>query len=178
MAQALHTVGPSPLRIGTPRGPMSTDPGTLFPTSLEAFTSGPFGPALLGGTIIGVSAASFLLLTGRIAGISGVVGGLLSPRSGDFGWRAAFTAGLLIAGVGGLVVAPELLETTLNRSPVMVVLAGLLVGFGTRMGNGCTSGHGVCGISRGSPRSLVSVLTFIAAGVIATTALRWLGVAA
>jgi uncharacterized membrane protein YedE/YeeE len=158
--------------------PTTMSPATLFPTTVEAFTSGPFGPALLGGAIIGLAAATFLVLTGRIAGISGIVGGLLSPRPGDFGWRLAFAIGMLAAGVGGLLFAPQLMETTLHRSPVMVVVAGLLVGFGTRLGNGCTSGHGVCGISRGSPRSLASVFTFIAAGVLTTTALRLLGVAA
>ena len=157
---------------------MSADPSPLLSPVLGALAAGPYVPALIGGSIIGLSAATFLLLTGRIAGISGIVGGLLSPRAGDIGWRAAFVVGLSLAGVGGALLAPELLATTLQRPPALVVVAGLLVGFGTRLGNGCTSGHGVCGISRGSPRSLASVLTFIAAGVVATTALRLLGVPA
>lgn len=120
----------------------------------------------LGGALIGVSASLMLLLEGRIAGISGIVGGLTHPRPGDVGWRLAFVVGMVSAGVVGLLLAPELISADLDRAPWMVVLAGLLVGFGTRLGNGCTSGHGVCGLSRQSPRSLASVLTFIAVGMI------------
>ena len=94
--------------------------------------------ALIGGAVIGAAAAALLVLNGRIAGVSGILGGLLRPARGDVAWRAAFVAGL--------------------------VAAGLLVGFGTRYGSGCTSGHGVCGISRLSPRSIVATLVFMAAG--------------
>lgn len=139
---------------------------------------GAFGPALAGGALIGLSAALFLLLTGRIAGISGVVGGLLVPRAGDLGWRVAFVGGLLLAGVGAVALAPAALGAPLPRASIFVVVAGLLVGFGTRLGNGCTSGHGVCGVSRGSPRSLAAVLTFMTTGILTATLLRLIGVAA
>jgi uncharacterized membrane protein YedE/YeeE len=121
-------------------------------------------PALLGGALIGLSATTMLLLLGRIAGISGIVSGLLEPRGGDLGWRAAFTAGLLSAGLIAMRWLPETLDGSVDRPLPLVILAGLLVGFGTRLGNGCTSGHGVCGLSRRSPRSLASVLTFMAMG--------------
>ena len=132
----------------------------------------------LGGVLIGLSATLMLLLHGRIAGISGIIGGGMEPRPGDVAWRALFLGGLVVGGTVTGVLWPSMLAVTVERSMAAVVLAGLLVGFGTRLGNGCTSGHGVCGISRGSPRSLASVLTFIAAGVVATTALRLLGVPA
>ena len=119
--------------------------------------------ALAGGVIIGLSAAMFVLLNGRIAGISGVVGGLLRPSRGDVGWRIAFIA--------GLVGAPLLyaLFTQLPRPQIdagqgALVAAGLLVGFGTRYGSGCTSGHGVCGMGLGAKDSIVATLTFMAAG--------------
>jgi uncharacterized membrane protein YedE/YeeE len=118
----------------------------------------------LGGALIGLSASAMLLLEGRIAGISGIVGGLLAPKPGDIAWRVAFVAGLVTAGVGAAWLAPGQLAVELSRAPWMVVLAGLLVGVGTRLGNGCTSGHGVCGLSRSSPRSLASVVTFMAVG--------------
>jgi uncharacterized protein len=125
-----------------------------------------FTPVLsaLGGALIGLSASAFLLLEGRVAGISGIVGGLFSPRAGDIGWRVAFVAGLALAGLGGALLAPHTVAVEVDRAPWMVVLAGLLVGVGTRLGNGCTSGHGVCGLSRMSPRSLASVVTFMAVG--------------
>ena len=119
-----------------------------------------------GGALIGVSASAMLLLEGRVAGISGIVGGLFSPRAGDIGWRVAFVAGLLVAGLGGAVFAPETVAVEVQRAPWMVVVAGLLVGVGTRVGNGCTSGHGVCGLSRLSPRSLASVATFMMVGAL------------
>ncbi|MBN8758202.1 MULTISPECIES: YeeE/YedE family protein [Variovorax] len=119
--------------------------------------------SLAGGVLIGIAAAMFVLLNGRIAGISGVLGGLLRPSRGDIGWRVAF--------VLGLVGAPSLylLFTVLPRPQIdagygTLVLAGLLVGLGTRYGSGCTSGHGVCGLSRLSPRSLVATLSFMGAG--------------
>ena len=120
--------------------------------------------SLLGGALIGAASSALLLLEGRVAGISGIVGGLFAPRAGDIGWRAAFVAGLLLAGVGASVVAPQMMAVEVERAPWMLVLAGLLVGVGTRIGSGCTSGHGVCGLSRMSPRSLASVLTFMVVG--------------
>jgi uncharacterized membrane protein YedE/YeeE len=120
--------------------------------------------AAVGGALIGLSASAMLLLEGRISGISGIIGGLFAPRPGDIGWRVAFVAGLMLAGLGAAWWAPEALAIEVSRSPAMLVVAGLLVGVGTRIGNGCTSGHGVCGLSRMSPRSLVSVLTFMLTG--------------
>ncbi len=120
----------------------------------------------VGGALIGLSASVMLLLHGRIAGISGIVGGVLERRAGDFAWRLVFVLGLVIGGVAFAVLAPERMTDGLGRGPGVVVLAGLLVGFGTRLGSGCTSGHGICGLTRFSPRSLVAVLTFMTTGAI------------
>jgi uncharacterized membrane protein YedE/YeeE len=119
--------------------------------------------SLAGGVLIGLAAALFVMMNGRIAGISGVLGGLLSPRAGDIAWRVAFVAGILVApSVYALVTT--LPEATIDAGYPALVAAGLLVGVGTRFGSGCTSGHGVCGLSRLSPRSLVATLSFMAAG--------------
>ena len=119
--------------------------------------------ALAGGVLIGLAAAVLILFSGRIAGISGILGGLLRPQRGDAGWRLAFLAGLLAAPVlYGMVTA--LPEVTIDAGAGTLVAAGLLVGVGTRYGSGCTSGHGVAGISRGSPRSLVATAAFMFAG--------------
>lgn len=134
--------------------------------------------SLLGGALIGAASSALLLLEGRVAGISGIVGGLFAPRAGDTAWRAAFVAGLLLAGVGAQVVAPELMAVEIERAPWMLVLAGLLVGVGTRLGSGCTSGHGVCGLSRMSTRSLASVLTFMVVGAVVAILVGRLGGAA
>lgn len=119
--------------------------------------------SLAGGALIGLAAAMFLLLNGRIAGISGIVGGLLAPSRGDIAWRAAFVLGMVAA------PAAWLLFTTLPAAQIdagypALIIAGLLVGVGTRYGSGCTSGHGVCGLSRLSLRSLGATLAFMAAG--------------
>jgi len=120
--------------------------------------------ALVGGALIGVAAALLLLVNGRIAGISGIVGGLLQrPRNGDIGWRLAFVAGLVAAPLVYRLLAPLPPTGTLAGTPVLI-LAGLLVGFGSRLGSGCTSGHGVCGLSRLSPRSLVATACFMTCG--------------
>jgi len=111
---------------------------------------------------------------GRIAGISGVLGGLLTPKRGDISWRAAFIGGLVLAGVMMWMVSPQSFSGS-PRSLAMVALAGALVGVGTRIGNGCTSGHGVCGLSRLSVRSLVATVTFIATGIGTVTLVRTLG---
>ena len=131
-----------------------------------------FTPVLstLGGALIGASASAMLLLEGRVAGISGIVGGLFTPKAGDIGWRLAFLGGLVLAGIGGALLAPASVAVEVHRAPWMLVVAGLLVGVGTRLGNGCTSGHGVCGLSRLSPRSLASVVTFMAVGVLVAVA--------
>jgi uncharacterized membrane protein YedE/YeeE len=121
--------------------------------------------ALLGGAMIGGAGALLLLTHGRIAGISGIVGSLLPPAAPDRRWRLAFVGGLLAAGVVGAIVAPAAIGASVRALPVVVV-AGLLVGFGTRLGSGCTSGHGVCGLSRFSMRSLIAVATFMTTGAL------------
>ena len=118
--------------------------------------------SLAGGALIGLAAAMLLLLSGRIAGISGIVGGLLVPRGGDIGWRLAFVAGLLLAPA---VMAFYPVSPRIDAGFGTLALAGLLVGVGTSYGSGCTSGHGVCGLSRLSPRSLVATAAFMAAGI-------------
>ena len=122
--------------------------------------------AVLGGTLIGGAASGLLLFTGRIAGISGIVAGLLPPRSGDVGWRVSFVLGLLAGGVLLLQLAPQSFDDAPRPSSTLLIVAGLLVGVGTRIGNGCTSGHGVCGLSRRSPRSLAATATFMAIGML------------
>lgn len=121
---------------------------------------------LLGGVLIGLSAALLLWWTGRIAGISGIVAGLVRPNPGEVGWRVAFVAGLLAGGLLLAVLYPQALVFRAPGSLALVACAGALVGVGTRLGSGCTSGHGVCGIGRFSPRSLVATVTFIAAGMV------------
>lgn len=127
--------------------------------------------ALAGGVLIGLAAAAFILFNGRIAGISGILGGLLNAQRGDVGWRMAFLAGLLLAPVLYGMVA-TLPEVTVDAGTGTLVAAGLLVGVGTRYGAGCTSGHGVCGISRGSPRSLVATAAFMFAGFVTVYIVR------
>lgn len=129
--------------------------------------------SLVGGVLLGLASALFIIVNGRILGISGIVGGLLRPRAGDVGWRVAFLLGLLAAPVlFGLVTnvpAPRI-----DAQWGTVILAGLLVGVGTRYGSGCTSGHGVCGLSRLSPRSLVATLSFMGAGFLIVYGVRHL----
>lgn len=121
----------------------------------------------IGGLLIGLSASLMLLLHGRIAGISGILGGLLQPRSGDIAWRILFLGGLVTGGILFAVVSPDVLVDGLQRSTVTTAAAGLLVGIGTQLSHGCTSGHGVCGLSRFSPRSAVAVVVFMTTGAIA-----------
>lgn len=129
--------------------------------------------ALAGGLLIGLAAAAFVLLNGRIAGISGILGGLLRPVRGDLAWRGAFLGGLVAAPVlYGLFAA--LPEVTVDASTGTLIAAGLLVGVGTRYGSGCTSGHGVCGISRRSPRSLAATAAFMLAGFVTVYVVRHL----
>ena len=129
--------------------------------------------ALAGGALIGLAATMLVLLNGRIAGISGVLGGLLPPTRGDIAWRAAFLLGLFAAPWLWRAVAAWP-PVTIDAGTVATVAAGLLVGFGTRLGSGCTSGHGVCGLSRLSSRSLVATLAFMAAGFAAVWVIRHL----
>jgi uncharacterized membrane protein YedE/YeeE len=121
--------------------------------------------ASLGGALIGSGGALLLLTHGRIAGVSGIAGGLIQRATPDRAWRLAFVGGLVAAGVVASVVAPAAIGASVRPLAVLVI-AGLLVGFGTRLGNGCTSGHGICGLSRGSARSLVAVVTFMITGAI------------
>lgn len=130
--------------------------------------------ALAGGALIGVAASVLLALSGRVAGISGVVGGLLVPKPGEISWRVAFVLGLAIGGFAMLALRPDLVAASPRALP-LVAVAGSLVGVGTRLGNGCTSGHGVCGLSRLSIRSLVATLTFMGTGILAASAARVLG---
>lgn len=122
---------------------------------------------VVGGALIGLAAALLMLLNGRIAGISGIFGGALSFPAGDSSWRWAFTAGLVAGGALLLSLSgPAVFENTLDQPVIKLAVAGLLVGIGTRIGSGCTSGHGVCGLARFSPRSVVSVVTFIFTGAL------------
>jgi len=132
---------------------------------MESFTP---VSALLGGLLIGASAATMLLVSGRIAGVSGILGGLVRPARGETRWRIAFLAGLLSGGVLARLVYPQAFADSVHRHAPALIVAGLLVGFGTGLGNGCTSGHGVCGVARLSKRSIVATLAFMATGVLAT----------
>ncbi|MBX3221680.1 MAG: YeeE/YedE family protein [Labilithrix sp.] len=141
-------------------------------------------PALAGGALIGLSASLLLMLTGRIAGISGIVGGLMTPpaeararteRRAESAWRLAFLIGLLSGGVALFMLRPESFGPVDGAGAVsapLVAVAGLLVGIGTTLGNGCTSGHGVCGMSRLSKRSIVATCVFMATGMLVTFAVR------
>ena len=129
--------------------------------------------AIAGGVLIGIAATIFLLVNGRIAGISGILGGLLRPSIPDIGWRVAFLAGLIIAPslYAAFVYMPGL---KIDADYVTLFIAGLMVGVGTRYAGGCTSGHGVCGLSRLSPRALVATVAFIAAGIATVFVVRHL----
>jgi len=122
--------------------------------------------ALAGGIVLGMASAIFILFNGRILGISGILGGLISPRMGDVMWRMSFLLGMAAAPAVFAWLAPAgfLSAPRIDAGYGLIVAAGLLVGLGTRYGSGCTSGHGVCGLSRLSPRSLVATLTFMGAG--------------
>lgn len=132
--------------------------------------------ALVGGMIIGLAVSIMLLFNGRVTGISGIINGLFSPQKNDILWRLTFIFGLFIGGILAKEVIPTAFTGGLSTPTWTIIVAGLLVGFGTIMGSGCTSGHGVCGISRLSVRSILSTVTFIAAGILAVVVLRSLGV--
>ena len=119
---------------------------------------------IAGGALIGLGAAALMFFSGRIAGVSGIFGGLLQPTPGDFRWRVALVSGIVVGGMLMGVLRPDLFGFGVERPFAVIALAGVLVGFGARLGSGCTSGHGVCGIARFSPRSIVATTTFVAAG--------------
>jgi len=129
--------------------------------------------ALIGGLLIGTAATLFVLFNGRIAGISGIVGGLLRPLAGDVAWRIAFVLGLLMAPLLYRLNAP-LPTLQIDAGYPLLIVAGMLVGIGTRYGAGCTSGHGVCGLSRLSPRSGVATAVFMSAGFVTVFVVRHL----
>jgi uncharacterized protein len=130
--------------------------------------------ALLGGALIGLGAALLLLLNGRIAGISGIAGGVIYPQKGDFGWRVLFVVGLILGGCLyqwlGVGNGVDHIKAVVNTP--QLILAGLLVGIGTTVGTGCTSGHGICGLARGSMRSLVATLSFMLSGIMTVYIVR------
>lgn len=129
-------------------------------------------PALAGGVLIGAAAGLVLLLNGKIAGISGIVARTLAPVRGDTAWRVLFLVGMILGGAVTFVVWPASASFQVEGGYVRVIAAGFLVGLGTRLGGGCTSGHGVCGIARGSRASLVATLVFMAAGFVVVFVLR------
>jgi uncharacterized membrane protein YedE/YeeE len=134
-----------------------------------------YGAAFVGGILIGFSASLLLLLKGRVFGVSGILAGVLSPKAGETAWRVAALLGLIGAGFIIQFLWPDLLVGETTGSPARYVIAGLLVGFGTQLGGGCTSGHGVCGMSRMSPRSMVATVTFILVGMVTVAAIRAVG---
>jgi len=125
---------------------------------VENFT--PFS-ALAGGAMIGAAAVLFMFLNGRVAGISGILGGLTTPRKSDIAWRLAFTLGLIAAPVAYVAAGQTMPALSFQAPTALLVIAGLLVGFGSQVGNGCTSGHGVCGMARLSSRSIAATVTFM-----------------
>lgn len=129
--------------------------------------------SLTGGLLIGFAATLLWYFNGRIAGISGIVGGLLRPTKGDIGWRVAFISGLMISSFVYMIASP-LPTPKIDAGLATLIIAGVLVGFGTRYGSGCTSGHGVCGLSRGSMRSIAATASFIGAGMLTVYFVRYL----
>jgi uncharacterized membrane protein YedE/YeeE len=121
---------------------------------------------LIGGLLIGLAVALLLLLNGHLAGISGIVDGLVTPKAGDTGWRAAFVAGLPLGALAYILVAGGQGPVDVLASPPAILVGGLLVGFGTRMGSGCTSGHGLCGLARLSWRSVVATAVFFGVAMV------------
>ncbi|HCE4790041.1 TPA: YeeE/YedE family protein [Vibrio parahaemolyticus] len=118
--------------------------------------------SLFGGILLGISATILLLVNGKIAGISGIMNGIMSPKRGDYSWRLLFAVGMIAGGLISVLMLGVAVPSTANLSLGMVIAAGLLVGIGTRLGNGCTSGHGICGMGRLSKRSIVATCVFMA----------------
>lgn len=133
-------------------------------------------PAFIGGALIGLSAAFLLLVKGRVAGISGIAGGVILPEKGDVPWRVLFIIGLVLGGFiyQWLGLGPDLTQIEAQVGKGALIVAGLLVGVGTTIGTGCTSGHGICGLARRSPRSLVATLTFMASAFVTVFIVRHL----
>ena len=130
------------------------------------------GPAFFGGMLLGIAAALYVILHGRILGISGIVSGLLTPKEGDVNWRLSLILGLLSAPFWASLLLDLHTTTVIDADWFAIIIAGLLVGFGAHYGSGCTSGHGVCGLSRLSPRSLVATISFMSAGFITVFVIR------
>ena len=130
------------------------------------------GESLAGGLLIGTSAVALLALDGRIAGVSGILGGIVAPKRGDLAWRVWFIAGLLTGGLCVRALFAEPFRGVQSTPAAEMAFAGLLVGFGASLGGGCTSGHGVCGIGRRSPRSIAATMTFMAAGALTVFVVR------
>ena len=130
------------------------------------------GPSLFGGVILGIAAALYAILHGRILGISGIVSGLLSPRAGDWPWRLSIVLGILSAPFWAVVIFNLHPIQVIDADWTAILLAGLSVGFGAQYGSGCTSGHGICGLSRLSPRSLVATLSFMFTGFLTVYLIR------
>lgn len=130
--------------------------------------------AIIGGVIIGIAVSIMLLFKGRVTGISGIIGGIINPRVSDKNWRLLFIAGLFVGGIILRFVYPASFNFISTSKPYDYIIAGLFVGFGTLLGNGCTSGHGVCGISRFSIRSIVSTVTFIFFGMLSVAIFKFL----
>jgi uncharacterized membrane protein YedE/YeeE len=130
------------------------------------------GPAFFGGILLGVAAALYVILHGRILGISGIISGLLSPKEGDINWRLSLVLGLLSAPFWGSLFFGIHTTTVIDADWIAIIIAGLLVGFGANYGSGCTSGHGVCGLSCLSPRSLVATISFMSAGFLTVFIIR------
>lgn len=129
--------------------------------------------ALVGGALIGLAGALLWWLVGRVAGVSNILGGVVVTPRDENGWRIAFLAGLLLSGLGAMVLVPGAIHFQLEAGPIQLTIAGLLVGFGTQLGSGCTSGHGVCGVGRLSVRSIVATMCFMATGMLTVFLLGW-----
>jgi uncharacterized membrane protein YedE/YeeE len=132
------------------------------------------GPAFFGGILLGIAAALYVILHGRILGISGIVSGLLAPKGGDVDWRFSLLLGILSAPLIGALFFGLQTTTVIDADWIAIIVAGMLVGFGANYGSGCTSGHGVCGLSRLSPRSLVATISFMSAGFLTVFVIRHL----
>lgn len=143
---------------------------------MNEILSDPFRSAIVGGILIGISVSLMLALNGRVTGLSGIISDGIFSLNSNQQWRWFFLLGLLSGGSVIINLIPSAFLNTLDTSTPILIVAGLLVGFGTRMGGGCTSGHGICGMSRLSARSIVATITFILFGMITTTFFRKLGI--